>query len=561
MSCVTTNKARCQDCHRCIRVCPVKAIGLRHGQCWVVAERCILCGACLRACPQKAKLVANATDRVRQLIAAGRPVVASLAPSYPAAWSRPGQLVAALRRLGFTAVEETAVAAAPVAETYRQRFAASTAPLISACCPVVVELVESRFPSLIPYLAPSASPMVAHASDLAQRRPEAAMVFIGPCIAKMQEAQRTKTQGRVAAVLTFDQLASWLAEEGIDPAQLPEEQPDLVAGLLATFPLTRGIRQAAGLSSLPSAQLISVDGLDGCLETLSDLASGAIAPGPVFFELLACRGGCIGGSGLSSPIGLVARHQAVVAHARECPAQPYRPAEVAACFAAQTIDAPQPTDEQMREILSRIGKRSPADEKNCGGCGYSTCREKAIAVHQGLAEPEMCVPYMKAKFETLAHAVVDSSLSGVVIVNGQMEIQEFNPAANRMFNPGGLDPKNHSLGTFLDPADFQRVWERKERIVAKRVVYPHHNLVTSQTIYPLENYGMVVGLITDITDQESRAQAEAELREKTVEKATAVIKNQMRLAQEIAGLLGEATSESKATLLELVALLTSREEG
>lgn len=561
MTFISTNKASCLDCHRCIRTCPVKAIGLRDGQCWVVEERCILCGSCLRACPQSAKTVTDSTALVRQLLASERPVVASLAPSFAAVWRDPLQLIAGLRRLGFAAVEETAIAAGTVGREYRQRLDETGEPVISACCPVVVNLVETRYPQLVRYLAPSASPMVTHAADVARRRPGAACVFIGPCVAKMKEALRPEAEGRIAAVLTFDQLLAMFAAEGIDLGTLPREEADLMAGKLATFPLTRGIREAAGFSTLPSGRYLSIDGIDRCLETLADLARGAIR-GPVFLEMLACPGGCIGGAGLTIDSGLAAREQAVVAYAGRIKVDDGpvpSPAPVTARFDPVEAAERLPDEAAIRAVLARIGKHSPADERNCGGCGYDTCREKAIAVLQGLAEPEMCIPYMKAKFQTLAHAVVESSLSAVVVVNGSMEIQEFNPAANRMFNPNGLPTVGRPLATFFDPSDFLWVWRHRQRITGKRVAYPHLGLVTRQTIYPLERYEMVVGIITDISEEEALARADEELRRKTAEKAKEVIKNQMRLAQEIAGLLGEATAESKATLVELVDLLTRKE--
>lgn len=572
MSFISTNKATCKDCHRCIRACPTKAIGLRDGQCWVIAERCVLCGACLTACPQGAKVVANAADRVNELLASGREVIAGIAPSYPAAGPRPGQFVAALRRLGFSAVEEVAIGAAPVAATYRQHMLDARGPVISACCPVIVSLIETRYPSLVPLLAPSSSPMIAHAHDVAQRRPGSAYVFIGPCVAKMREATRPEAAGEIAAVLTFDQVMAMFTAGGIDPAGLDDEASDIAAGSLAAFPLTRGIRQAAGFDTLPASRFISADGIEECTGVLAELAGAlsseageesSLATEPVFLELLACQGGCVGGAGLRCTRGLVARQRAVTDYAAVALPSTHRPESVPSrvdnpdAFPAR----PEYSDEEIRRVLARIGKPTAADERNCGACGYNTCRDKAVAVLEGLAEPEMCISFMREKFETLAHAVVEDHSSAVIVVNAQMRIQVFNPAAHRLFNAAGVNPHGLPLADFLDPVHFQRVWDTKDRIVGKRVAYPALGLATRQTIYPLDHYETVVGIISDITAEEARDEANQALRLKTAEKAKEVIANQMRLVQEVAGLLGEATAESKATLLELVSLLTGKGEG
>ena len=217
---VSTNPARCRDCYRCVRICPVEAVRVRNGQAEVVSELCIGCASCVRACPQKAKVVWDGLASVKAAVAAGRTVIASVAPSAPAYFPMSGadQMESALRSLGFAAVHETSVAAEWVGEAHAAVIAqgATRRPVIASACPVVVNLVEQYYPDLLPRLAPVVSPMIAHGRYLRQLYGRSAfIVFIGPCVAKKGEAARPELAGAIDAAMTYAELESWLAEEGI----------------------------------------------------------------------------------------------------------------------------------------------------------------------------------------------------------------------------------------------------------------------------------------------------------------------------------------------------------
>ena len=185
---VFTNKARCRDCYRCVRVCPVKAIRMHEGQAYVVDPRCIGCGTCVRECPQGAKSYRHDLDRAVRLIGSGVPTAASVAPSFAAAypgWQR-RRLASALRRLGFAYVGETAIGAYQVAHQTATIVASRPdRPHVCTACPAAVRYVERYRPELIDHLVPVASPMIAHARHIRARMPgEVRVVFIGPCVAK-----------------------------------------------------------------------------------------------------------------------------------------------------------------------------------------------------------------------------------------------------------------------------------------------------------------------------------------------------------------------------------------
>lgn len=560
---IKTIDAKCKDCHRCIRACPVKAISLRHGQAQVVYDRCIACGLCVSACPQKAKTVNSRVEEVYSWLQSGKKVVVSLAPSFPAAFTElePLQVLAGLEAVGFAAVEETAAAALDVAQHYHKLFGNSTTPTISSCCPVVVNLIEMYYPQLAPLLASSVSPMIWHSHLLHQTHgSNAKIVFIGPCAGKIQEA--TRVPSHVDAVITFRQLRKLWQSLELDVASLLPAKLRPRLDIPRLYPLSRGILSSSALPGDTTEDIISVSGIETCMATFRDMCRGVVKPR--FVEALACREGCIGGTGMPCGAGLMTRRAAVVKYHQACAKSVEPPAELIAhqpleipsiIYASRLPDYQQPTEEEIESILRQIGKHEPGDQRNCGGCGYATCRDKAVATYQGLAELEMCVPYMKAKFESLSHLVVESSMDGVVVVNKDMTIHQLNPSAQRMFNPCGLPTAGKNLADFIDPSNFMYV-ASSGSVFHRRVDYPNLELVTSQVIYSLPEYSLIVGIITDVTEEENRKKRLDEKHQATIQRATAVIKNQMKLAQEIASLLGESTAETKSTLLDLIATLT-----
>ena len=115
-------KSNCKNCYKCIRHCPVKSIKFANHQANIVDDECILCGQCFVNCPQNAKEIRSDTEAARALIASGAPVYVSLAPSFVANYPGVGirSMEKALQKLGFTAVEETAIGATLVKREYER---------------------------------------------------------------------------------------------------------------------------------------------------------------------------------------------------------------------------------------------------------------------------------------------------------------------------------------------------------------------------------------------------------------------------------------------------------
>ena len=203
--CLTLKKSNCKNCYKCIRHCPVKSIRFSGNQAHIIGNECILCGHCFVVCPQNAKEIVDETEKARVLIQSGAPVYVSLAPSFIANYDGIGigGMRKALKKLGFADVEETAIGATIVKAEYERMLAEDDRDvIISSCCHSVNLLIQKYFPAELHCLADILSPMQAHCADIRRRHPDARTVFIGPCVAKKDEAQHYT--GLVDAVLELD---------------------------------------------------------------------------------------------------------------------------------------------------------------------------------------------------------------------------------------------------------------------------------------------------------------------------------------------------------------------
>ncbi|MGQ9696924.1 MAG: [Fe-Fe] hydrogenase large subunit C-terminal domain-containing protein [Armatimonadota bacterium] len=410
---IDTIQDRCKRCYTCVRNCPAKAIRVVEGQARVLEDRCIACGRCVRVCSQSAKRIESAVEEVLALLSGEDPVAACLAPSFPAAFPgvRPGQVVSAMRELGFALVMEVAFGAELVTREYAKLYAQSDGrPIISTPCPALVGYVEKHAPALLPYLAPVVSPGVALGRAIKEKIASGTkVVFIGPCIAKKAEIKEPEVAGAIDAVLTFHELEDMLKARGVQMSELEDSETDgPLPGVASIFPVSGGLLRSAGVvGDVLESEIVVADGVDRVLPLLSELESGNIRPR--FLDLLLCNG-CIDGPALDHGLSVFARREAVTEYvarrmasrtqeAVDADVQKYRPSSLARGYRNLKPNLPVPTEEEIRAILRRINKTKKEDELNCGACGYSTCREKAVAVYQGLAELQMCLPYLIEQLE------------------------------------------------------------------------------------------------------------------------------------------------------------------
>ena len=542
-NCLTLKKSNCKNCYKCIRHCPVKAIRFSGNQAHIIGNECVLCGHCFVVCPQNAKEIVDETEKVRVLIQSGDPVVVSLAPSFIANYDGVGidAMRDELKKLGFYDVEETALGATMVKREYDRLLKEEQRDiLISSCCHTVNLLIQKYFPKELPYLADVMSPMQAHCLDIKKRIPNAKTVFIGPCVAKKDEAEHY--EGIVDAVLTFEELTNWLKAEKVELRQEIVPNPESRARF---FPTTGGILKTM-VKDAPGYSYMALDGVENCMAALQDIEQGKIHH--CFIEMSACAGSCVGGPVMEkyhrSP---VRDYMAVSQFAGEKDFDVAQPSVSAMRKQFETIEqrANIPSETEIRDILREMGKFKPSQELNCGSCGYNTCREKAVAIYQGKAEISMCLPFLKDKAESVSDTIAKNTPNGIIMLNDKLEVQQINPAALKILN---LRSASAILGDqvvrVLDPVPFMKVHNTGVGIMNERTYLAEYDRYVEQTIVPAEEGRMVLCLMRDVTAEENNRRQQEEISRQTVEVADKVVDKQMRIVQEIASLLGETAAET-----------------
>ena len=552
-------KEDCKSCYKCIRECALKSIRFAENRAQIVENECVYCGHCYVVCPQSAKEIRSDTARAKALIASGRPVVVSLAPSFIADFPVSGlaEMRRALTALGFAEVEETARGARIVKSEYERMIASGEHRLIiSSCCHSVNLLIQKRYPRALRYLARVDSPMVAHAKSIKARMPGAAVVFIGPCVSKKDEAERC---GQVDCVLTFDELTDWLQEAGV-----PLGESGALDGTEARsrfFPTPGGIIKS--MDQQPDFTYIPIDGLRRCMDALEEIERGGMEN--CFVEMNACEGSCIGGPVMHryhrEPITCKTR----VDHygGRSGADFSDRPADdLKKTFSYLGTGEVMPGEAAIEEVLHKLGKFRPEDELNCGTCGYPTCREKAIAVCQGKADLTMCLPFLKAKAESFSGAILDNTPNAILAMDTKLIIQQANEAAARLFGMGSArELVGLPIDTILGPVEYLQAIGGERPGGATRHYLADYDKFVEETIAFDPEYNLVISIIKDITEETRREKRLDEERRRTAELADRVIEKQMRVAQEIASLLGETTAETKIALTRLKDTIDPGEEG
>jgi two-component system NtrC family sensor kinase len=416
MGIVSTIPEKCRRCYTCVRECPAKAIKVISGQATVIAEQCIACGNCVKVCTQKAKRIEDSTMLVKHLLDGGERVFACLAPSFPVAFPQipPGRLVGSLRALGFSDVWETAFGAELISREYAALASAVMKDgrhMISTPCPAIVSYIGKFMPSLRGALAPIASPMIAVARAIKRRHGAGVrVVFIGPCIAKKAEIRDPFVAGIVDAVLTFEELLKMLEDDDIDPqAQIPGSFDSPPCYLGRSIPISGGLVRAVGIDAdiLQNSVLIT-EGKDRVMAALKELAEGTSKAR--LFDVLLCEG-CINGPKMTNAMSMFARKEMLTDFINEQnrytvrrdlveTSEDFEDLDLCREFSEQAVVLPQPAEAEIEATLRRMRKFTPADQLNCGSCGYPSCREKAVAVCQGLAEVSMCLPYLVEELES-----------------------------------------------------------------------------------------------------------------------------------------------------------------
>lgn len=565
--------ARCKDCYKCLRECPVKAIEVRNHHAQIIKERCILCGRCTIVCPQNAKIVHSEKTDVEQLLLSSDKVIASVAPSFISSF-RIGsfeQMETVLLKLGFSMVEETAVGANAVTKEYEKCLRTGEYDnFITSACPALCRLIQEYHPNALKYLAPVDSPMIAHAKILKEKHPDAKIVFIGPCIAKKREA---KESGLISGVLTFEDLKNMMVERGLQfPLYNPDAVPqnttpslnDNVANKSKSYPIHRGIIHS--FENKPEGyDYVAVDGPGNCVTTLEhiDKVKG------VFFEMNMCEHACVNGPCSMVEPGEEVRatidiERYVRSEIKKFPEEKEGDIKydvnISAMYPRIVSKSKTPTEEQIEEILHKTGKFRPEDELDCGSCGYHTCREKAWAVYNGYADIDVCMPYMRERAESMSYEIIHNSPEGIVVIDRDMNVVDVNNKAKELLGITAVNIKGLPAIDFFNPTEFLLAYSGGKSYVRKRIFITETKKHIDLTISILKGNNILFGILKDITDEVFYNDKLNKMKMETLITTDEVIKKQMRVSQEIASLLGETTAETKVALLKLKDTLRKEEK-
>ena len=546
--CLRLKKSNCKNCYKCIRHCPVKSIRFTGNQANIISSECILCGQCFVVCPQNAKEIRNDTEKAKVILSENEMVIASVAPSFIANYDGIGikQLEKGLKQLGFYAAEETAIGA-HIVKTEYENILKNEHPdiLISSCCHSVNLLIQKHYPNELKYLAHVLSPMQAHAVDIKKRYPNAKVIFIGPCVAKKDECDH---YGMVDCVLTFEELTKWFIEQNIELEPGVDNTEESKARL---FPTTGGIIET--MNKVEGYTYVAIDGTENCINVLKDIEQGNIKN--CFIEMSSCVGSCIGGPVLekyhNSPIR---SYIEVVNYAGDkdfdVPQPPREELDKNIAYIGNP--APVPTEEEIKEIMRKMGKSIRQNELNCGSCGYNTCREKAIAVYQGKAGLNMCLPFLKERAEKFYTTIINNNPDGILVLNDNLEVQQINVAARHIMNIRYVtDVLGEQIIRILDPQPFMQVKETGKSIKGELTYLPEYNKYVKWTLVYENEYKIIICIMRDVTEETKEKEKKEKISQNTIETADRVVEKQMRIVQEIASLLGETAAETKIALTKL----------
>lgn len=556
-------EAKCKNCYKCLKNCPVKAIKIEENQAKIIEERCILCGRCTLICPQNAKKVHSELEDVKGLLKNNK-VIASVAPSFISSFNLNNfaGFNEALKQVGFAFAEETARGAELVIEEYEKILKEKKYKnFITSCCPAVNNMISLYYPNALKYLAPVDSPAIAHAKLLKKENPDCKIVFIGPCIAKKKEA---KESGLIDGVLTFEDLLNLFEEYHINIQEI-NASTEASWNKSRFFPISRGIIKS--FKELADGyEYIAVDGVERCKQTLAEIDNLE----NVFLELNTCQSSCING-----PCSLNKDNTAITANSKirnyvknntlineEVKKEKIEEIDISHNHNMKKLEDIEPTEEQIKEVLERTGKYTKEDELNCGACGYSTCREKAWAVINGYADIEMCLPYMRERAENMSYEIIKNSPNGIVVIDKEFNIIDINNKAKALLGISGFRPKKTCiLNCVEDSIDFIEALSEQKNIYSKQVKISKTNSYVELSITHMENHNMMFAILKDITDKVNYDEKLKEVKLETIATTDEVIKKQMRVAQEIASLLGETTAEAKVALVNLRKTLSDENKG
>ena len=528
---VYTTENECQDCYKCVRHCPVKAIRIVNGKASVIPEACVACGECVKVCPAHAKKIRSDLARLKELVASGAKLYASVAPSFAGYFKGVtiGQIAAALKAAGFAGASETAHGAEAVSAHVSKLLDETDSPLvISSACPAAVDMVRKYLPAYAKFISPLPSPVRAHCRLIREKYgQDAKVVFFGPCAAKKNESDSHPDE--LALAVIFPALEQFLAERGITFGK--EAELALGPAEEGRFYSVEGGMNDTLRDGRTDVRYVSVSGLEDFRRMLEDFDPAEFGLHPenfqrkLFVEVLACPGGCVNGPAMPRGASGLATLFATDATA------PIR-ASSSRCFAhcgtsaypAAAVVEDEPDEAAIAGALARVGKTAKADEINCGACGYNSCREFAKALLAGKAEEAMCHIYFAEMAGALGEYDALGNLDG-------LGVDGFMPEFAELFT-GAVEHGSEIV-------KYRQQWSGR---------------IVTISVFPISVGKFAGAVVQDVTKNEGR-------REEIAAKARDVIRKNVYTVQQVARLFGEHIAETEIMLNEIAGAYESQTVG
>ena len=552
-------KVSCKNCYKCVRNCPVKAIRVHDHRARIIESQCVYCEKCILVCPQDAKEEQNMIPAIREALSHGEKLVASLHPAYLAMFGLKGieSIKKAMGQMGFSDVADAAEGAFLMQKQYKKILEEQNHQgiLISSACPVIVQLIKKHYPDLLGNLVESASLMQFHARYLKDKYPDARIVYVSPCISVMSELR--ETGNLVDYVITLEELGRWFKTRGM---KITEENPEQPAYRSREIALSDGMSELLGKTD--GIRMLHVDGMEQCKEVLEELKPEDFQD--CFLEMYACSGGCVSGPSFQMEKGktlanILAVKNAAVQKVRSSEGSFYQDYEIEDTFEMRrnfgycsVREDEEISEEEIRDALAEMGKFSPKDELNCGACGYNTCREKAIAIVQNKAEVAMCIPYMRAKQESYSNKVFNAMPGLLVTVDYNLKIIQMNKAALKLFN---MQKKRRLIGKpvseIMDDYSLASILAFDRNLMQDEIYLEDQKCYLDRVMTNDRENKMILCIMKDITKERRHKEQIQHAQLEAARMADKLVEEQLKIVQQIAGLLGETAADTKVAVEKL----------
>ncbi len=544
MSIISLIENNCKHCHRCVAQCPTNAIAFTNKEPEIIDSQCILCGECYVVCPQHAKSIDSDIDLVLSWIEQGLNVHASLAPSFIALLESEESIKTSLIAMGFSSVSETSIAAAKISDHYRVLSKNKSKNVITTCCPVVVSLIEKYYPSLVDQLAPVKSPMRAHGQMIKEEHPNDKVVFIGPCIAKIKEAHDSR---EVDAVITFEDIQHYFESNKSESDFFVSSYTNDKA---RQYPTSGGILSTLiGLEK--DVDTMVVDGIEHVKDCCQAICDHQITG--VFIEMSACVGSCLNGPLLyKNPQNKWKAKHILESNNKHKNWKEQTPlCSFKTEYVSNEVHHETFSEQAIEKVLQSLGKYSESDQLNCQACGYATCVDKAIGVLENKADAQLCLPYALSKAQSMSNLIIQHTPNGIVVLDEECKIVEINPAASRCFKTTQHQAISSSIFTWLKSETLKETLSELKDVDYFIEEYTYLDRVFDHACIPIKNTPYTVIILMDLTQKIEKEKQLIEYRNQVLTVTQKIIDEQMITVQEIAGLLGETSANSKVALERL----------